>query len=156
MTDQEKAKLKDQILDSLLLGEKDCKKLSVELDSDFDLIWTLTEEMDDQDGHVRTRNCSTKDGPGKGVQLTPKGETFAKTSSYLSLLESDQKAYTRQKRENNVNMIFKIISAVAVIWGAIFTYLTFMKNEKIDRLEIENESLIKQVDSLEKEIKNVR
>lgn len=156
MTDQEKAKLKDEILDRLQSGEKDCEKLSVELDSDFDLIWTLTEEMD-LEGHVKTRDYSTKDGSGKGLQLTSKGKTFAKTSSYSSLLKSEKESQKKTQRSKTTTEVIKI--GITIFFGlsaAILGWLTFSRDQTIKEQQTEIHKLESQIDSLKKEIKNAR
>jgi hypothetical protein len=152
MTEQEKAELKDQIIKHIGSEEKDCHKLSIMLDVDFDLIWTLTDEMD-LDGYVKARDYFTKNRRGKGLKLTPKGITFARTSSYFSLFKSERSLHTRQKTNNKLNVMFKLIAAIGVIWSIVFTCLTYMKSNEIDDLKARNNSLIEQVESLKKEVK---
>ncbi|MEQ9262150.1 MAG: hypothetical protein RLP14_03215 [Owenweeksia sp.] len=86
--------------------------------------------------------------------ITDRGiEIIEKFGDYSSFLESEQKDQIKETRQSKVNVILKIISTLGIIWGAVFTILTFMKDSKIERLETQNKTLAEQVDSLKKEIK---
>ncbi|WP_421753221.1 hypothetical protein [Croceimicrobium sp.] len=150
MTDKERAKLKDEILNRLQGSEKDCEKLSREMDSDFDFIWTLTEEMNFE-GHLMTRDYSTKNGPGKAVQLTPKGRTFAKTSSYSFLLESEKSTLkSRQRSKITLTVISIGLSIIFGLSTAILGWLTFSRDQTINKQQTEIHKLESQIDSLKK------
>lgn len=85
-----------------------------------------------------------------GVDILNEYDSY---SAYLDNLDKDHKKTTRI---NNVNMALAITSIVIFIYGAVFTWLTFSKENQVDRLETENSTLQTAVDSLTKEIEGLK
>ena len=122
MTEGEIAKLKDDILFSLVDGEKFYKRLDTQFEVDPSIIWTLSEDISD-DGYLRERLASSKDEPNKALTLTQRGELFLKTSSYLSLaaLSNQPLKYSAHKTTKTLNPKFqtKLIKGLKWSWKLI-------------------------------------
>ena len=122
MTEGEIAKLKDDILFSLVDGEKFYKRLATQFEVDPSIIWTLSEDISD-DGYLRERLASSKDEPNKALTLTQRGELFLKTSSYLSLaaLSNQPLKYSAHNTTKTLNPKFqtKLIKGLKWSWKLI-------------------------------------
>jgi DNA-binding MarR family transcriptional regulator len=145
---QDEAKYKDIILQELLRtkGKGDSvrgirRKTNLE-------IYQVKANLEDliKEGQVnKVKDQFEKLDDGAIIHISSKGENFLTTSSYSSLFKSEQDTENKLISERRANMMFRIISAIAIIYGAFFTFLTFNKNDKIIILE--------QVDFLKKELK---
>jgi hypothetical protein len=153
---QDEAKYKDIILQELLRtkGKGDSVR-GIQRKKNLE-IYQVKANLEDliKEGRVnKVKDQFEKLDDGAIIHISSKGEIFLTTSSYSSLFKSEQDTKNKLISERRVNMIFKIISAIGIIYGAFFTFLTFNKNDKIIILESQKELLIDQVDSLKKELK---
>ena len=80
-------------------------------------------------------------------------DMMKKYKSYSSFLRSENKQKTKTMLEKNSKTILSIISAIGIIWGMIFTYLSYIKDNKIDNQQTVIKALNKTIDSLQTELK---
>jgi hypothetical protein len=116
--------------------------------SDRALLESITDEMLER-GWVKSNNSSKYN-----VCATFEGkEMIGKYGSYKSFLGSIDKANAKTKAEKIVKIILSIIGGIGIIYGCIFTYLNYEKDNKIENQQTEIEKLNKTIDSLNTEIK---
>jgi len=112
--------------------------------SDRALLESITDEMIER-GWVKTTNydkysvCATFEGK----------EMIEKYGSYKSFLKSINNANKKTKVEKNVKIILSIIGGIGVIYGCVFTYLNYKKDNQKTKIN----ELNKKIDSLESELK---
>ena len=116
--------------------------------SDGALLESITDEMIER-GWVKPTNydkysvCATFEGK----------EMIEQYGSYKSFLRSINIENNKTKAENNIKIILSIIGGVGVIYGCVFTYLNYQKDNEIDNQKIEINELNNRIDSLETELK---
>ena len=116
--------------------------------SDRALLESITDEMIER-GWVKPTNyskysvCATFEGK----------EMIEKYGSYKSFLKSINKANNKTKAEKNIKIILSIIGGFGVIYGCVFTYLNYKKDNKIENQKTEIKKLNENIDSLKTELK---